>query len=80
MSSVVLAARLREQPAPTTAYTASLELFCVIYAIQFCLMRSSTAFPSQPWSLGACRSAAGRYDTVLCYTNAYFNYYYSFKL
>ena len=35
VSSAVVAARLREQPAPTTAYTASLELFCVIYAIQW---------------------------------------------
>ena len=60
VSSVVVAARLREQPAPTTAYTASLELFCVIYAIQFCLMRFGAAFPSQPWSFGARRSAAGR--------------------
>ena len=57
MSSAVVAARLREQPAPTTA---ALELFCVIYAIQFCLMRFGATFPCQPWSLGACRSAAGR--------------------
>ena len=57
VSSAVVAARLREQPAPTTAYTASLELFCVIYAIQFCLMRFVAAFPWQPWGRG--------YKTVL---------------
>ena len=60
VSSAVVAARLREQPAPMTAYNASLELLCVIYAIQFCLMQLGAAFPCQPWSLGACRSAAGR--------------------
>ena len=60
VSSAVVAARLREQPAPTTDYTASLELFCVIYAIQFCLMQFGAASPCQPWSLGTCRSAAGR--------------------
>ena len=55
-----MVAGLREQPAPMIAYIASLELFCVIYAIQFCLMRFGAAFPCQPWSVGACRSAAGR--------------------
>ena len=35
VSSTVVAARLCT---PMMAYTASLELFCVIYAIHFCLM------------------------------------------
>ena len=62
VSSAVVAATLRERPAPTTAYTAALELFCVMYAIQLCLLRFGAAFPNQPWSLGTCRSIAGRYQ------------------
>ena len=37
---------LREQPAPTTTYTASLGLSYVTYAIEFYLMRFGVVFPS----------------------------------
>ena len=58
MFPTVAAVSLREQFAPTTAYTASLLLFCVacvilVYAIWFaplCLSRSDAAVPGPLWS------------------------------
>ena len=43
MCSAVEAACMCQQLAPTTAYTASIGLFCVVYAIWFCLWRSDAA-------------------------------------
>ena len=49
-----------EQLALTLIHTASPQsLFCVVFSTWFCVWRSDTATPGQPWSLAACRTAAG---------------------
>ena len=59
MFSAVVAVRLRERLAATTAYTASLELSRVTRAISFNLWRFDAAFPSQPIVEGPGEAGSG---------------------